>query len=172
MVANAHPCSGSVRHCDWTVQTQAASRHAAATGRNSEKRSSPSSWAHRFSLVSCWHWLSVEGFRKGSSSPQPCSFRTLLLKSRQHCEETHIREVSTMKIKVLFLNYSKWTVWKPKILQLLLHICIYFVWRTQKAANYFTVFIFYYFPLNFKGPYYAFLSLLTCKWCYKVRLPF
>lgn len=41
-------------------------------------------WSHRFSLVSCWYWLSGERFRKGSSSSPPFSFRTLLLKSRQH----------------------------------------------------------------------------------------
>lgn len=36
-MANAHPCSGSVRHCDRTVQTQTASRHVAATSRDSRK---------------------------------------------------------------------------------------------------------------------------------------
>lgn len=80
------------------VQTGTASRLVAATRRGSRKRSPPSRWAHRFSLVSCWHWLSVEGFRKGSSSPQPCSFRTWLLRSRQHCKHTQWNIICTTSV--------------------------------------------------------------------------
>lgn len=79
--ANAHPCRASAAHCDWTWSD---TNDSVAAERLRSEESVAARRLHRFSLVSCWRWVSGERFRKGSSSSLPFSFRTLLLRSRQH----------------------------------------------------------------------------------------